>query len=197
MDRTDTNGEIYHSAYAFKVGSDTAHVNHVYYYHNTIVLAGSDKNGNGVQDAGGFYFSGLISRNNLWIVTRKVYKLGQPETSSNHDLDCESLFSERLLSGKDFIEWSNTGGPSGDGLYKQLEDFQAYTGQELDGMTGGNTKFYFNHSLRSGSPEIDSGCMIEGFNDRGPWKFFGEKPDIGAFEFTTDLILFYIPVIQR
>jgi hypothetical protein len=196
-ERQDSNGDIYYSAYAFKVGSDVGFPHHVYYYHNTIVMPDSDKNGNGIQDSGGQYFSGLTSRNNLWYVSRLVYKLRQPETTTGHDLNCDSLYSPRVITNQDFIEWTDSGGPDGDGLYKLLVNFQTYTGQEVNGIMGGDTKFYFNFSLRSGSPEIDRGCIIQGFNDHGPMKYLGTSPDIGAFEYASDLYLHHLPVIQR
>jgi hypothetical protein len=195
--RSDRNGDIYFSAYAFKVGSDDGRIQPVFYYHNTIYMPDSDTNGNGIQDAGGNYFAGLVSRNNLWYVTRLVYKLRRPETVANHDLDCDSLYSSRVPDKDAFIQWSSTGGPDGDGFYSQLSDFQTVTGQELKGMQGGKTKFTINFRLASGSPEIDSGCLITGFNDRGPKKYLGALPDIGAYEYESDLFLLQLPIIRR
>jgi uncharacterized repeat protein (TIGR01451 family) len=81
-----------------------------------------------------------------------------------------------------FIQWSDTGGPYGNGLYRNLSDFQAYTGQEEHGISDDGTLFNPDLSLSIGSPEIDAGCVITGFNDRGPWAYTGQGPDIGAFE---------------
>ena len=38
--------------------------------------------------------------------------------------------------------------------------------------------------MQSESPEINTGCLIVGFNDRGKWDYKGSNPDIGAFEYT-------------
>ncbi len=65
---------------------------------------------------------------------------------------------------------------------RSLSDFQTATGQELNGISGDGPAKWFDHRLKVGSPEIDHGCVITGFNDRGPWKYLGPSPDIGAVE---------------
>ena len=185
--RTDTNGDEYFSNYAFKVGTDEDWLGRVYYYHNTIYIPDSPVGGNGIQSASGPYFSGLVSRNNLWYVRGRVFYLTSPQVTTQHDLDCDNLHNSGTPTDTRFVRWSSSGGPEGSGVYRNLDNFQAYTGQELHGISDNSTLFNPDLSLRGGSPEIDSGCDITGFNDRGPWAYKGEKPDIGAFEYGPDL----------
>ncbi len=182
QDRYDLDGEIYSTAYAFKVGSDFNETHHIFYYHNTIHIPDSEQNGNGIQDAGGRFFSGVTARNNLFITTRYVFYLRGLSSVYNHDFDCDSLYSDRMVENEPFIQWSRIGGPDGDGSYSSLLDFQSATGQELNGISGDGPAKWFDNRLKVGSPEIDNGCVIVGFNDRGPWKYLGLSPDIGAVE---------------
>lgn len=182
-DRTDSTGQVYCTNYAFKVGSDEAWPARIYYYHNTISIPDSPVNGNGIQDSGGTYFSGLVARNNLWNVRSRVFYLRYSTTVAGHDLDCDNVRNRRILTDSPFIQWSRSGGPDGDGVYRNLADFQAYTGQELHGISDNGTLFNPDGSLQAGSPEIDAGCVIVGFNDRGPWAYTGASPDMGAFEY--------------
>lgn len=185
LGRTDLNGGIegYFSNYAFKVGTDMDGPGRVYYYHNTVYIPDSPVGGNGVQDAGGGYFSGLVARNNLWAVRGRVFYMHLPTAIVRHDLDCDNLQNAGTPTDTRFILWSRSGGPEGNGVYRNLSTFQAYTGQELHGISDNSTSFKPDFSLRAGSPEIDAGCVIAGFNDHGPWAYRGPKPDIGAFEY--------------
>jgi uncharacterized repeat protein (TIGR01451 family) len=186
--RTAVNGDIegYFSNFAFKVGTDLDRVGRVYYYHNTVYIPDSPVGGNGIQDAAGGHFSGIVARNNLWDVRGRVFRLHRPTTVTHHDMDCDNLHNAGTPTDARFIQWSNTGGPEGDGVYRNLADFQAYTGQELHGISDNGTLFNPDLSLQAGSPEIDAGCLIVGFNDRGPWAYKGQMPDIGAFEFSDE-----------
>ncbi len=183
--RTDRNGEEegYVTAYAFKVGGDEPWTSRVYYYHNTISIPDSSASGSGVQDAGGEFFSGIVARNNLWSVTRHVYNLRRATAIVDHDMDCNNLHNAGTATDTRFIRWSSSGGPTGDGEYRTLSEFQAYTNQDLNSISNNGTVFNPDLSLAAGSPEIDAGCVIVGFNDRGPWAYLGDNPDIGAFEF--------------
>ncbi|HDD24504.1 MAG TPA: DUF11 domain-containing protein [Chloroflexi bacterium] len=189
--RTAANGDIdgYFSNYAFKVGTDEDWVGRVYYYHNTIYIPDTSMGGNGVQSASGPYFSGLVTRNNLWYVRGRAFHLTTSLVTMHHDLDCDNLHNAGTLTDTRFIRWSDSGGPEGNGIYRNLSDFQAYTGQELHGISENGTRFNPDLSLQDGSPEIDAGCLIPGFNDRGPWAYAGWGPDIGAFEYTDVLDL--------
>jgi len=195
--RVDTNGQVYFSEVAFKVGSSVNDqgAGKVYFYHNTISLPNSTLNGNGIQDAGGIYFSGIVSRNNLMDVTRHVFVLRWPTSIHSHDMDCDNLHNPGTITDDEFIHWSNTGGPLGNGIFRELTSFRSSTGQETLGISNNNTRFYPGYSLQPESPEIDTGCVIPGFNDRSPWAYFASKPDIGAFEFTGPLELIYFPLV--
>jgi parallel beta-helix repeat protein len=199
--RADTDGKVYSSEFAFKVG---ANVNgngagRVYYYHNTISIPDSIVNGNGIQNAGGIYFSGIVSRNNIWAVTRRVFQLTMPGTIVGHDMDCDNLQNPGPPGDDQFVKWSNTGGPSGNGVYRDIASFKSYTGQELHGISNSNTRFNSDFTLRAGSPEIDRGCLITGFNDRGSWAYIGVKPDMGAFEYSgiSLSVSVYLPLVKR
>jgi uncharacterized repeat protein (TIGR01451 family) len=183
LGRTGPSGEVYFSNYAFKIGYDTDWPGRVYYYHNTVYIPDSPRGGNGIQDAGGTHFSGLVARNNLWAVRGRVFYLRYPATVAGHDLDCDNLQNAGTPTDTRFVKWSSSGGPDGDGVYRNLRDFQTYTGQELHAISDNGTLFNPDLSLRLGSPEINAGCVIAGFNDRGPWAYKGQKPDIGAFEY--------------
>jgi uncharacterized repeat protein (TIGR01451 family) len=180
--RSDVTGEVYYTNYAFKVGADNEWPGRIHYYHNTISIPDSPLNGNGIQDAGGRYFSGIVSRNNLWNVSWRVFSLRYSTTIVDHDMDCDNLHNVGTPTDSKFVAWSRDGGPDGDGVYRNLTNFQVYTGQEMRGISDNGTLFDADLSLQSGSPEIDAGCVIVGFNDRGPWAYQGAKPDIGAFE---------------
>ena len=197
--RVDTDGQVYSSEFAFKVGSSVNDhgAGRVYFYHNTISFPDSALNGNGIQDAGGVYFSGIVSRNNLWDVTRQVFQLKWPTSTVSHNVDCDNLHNPGTTTDNDFLKWSNTGGPLGNGVYRELASFRSYTGQEMHGISNNNTLFNPDYRLMVGSPEINSGCVITGFNDRGAWAYKGSKPDIGAFEFTGAPTPVYLPVILR
>ena len=186
LGRMDTDGNVYSSNYAFKVGSEVNDngAGRVYIYHNTISIPDSLHNGNGIESAGGQYFASIVSRNNIWYVTRNVFQLSYPDIIVGHDLNCDNLHNPGTPDDNKFIKWSNTGGPLGNGVYRDLTSIQSYTAQELNGITNNNTMFNSDYTLLDSSPEIDAGCLIVGFNDRAPWNYVGSKPDIGAFEYT-------------
>lgn len=176
--RSGSDGEVYTSEYAFKVGSNVNDngIGRVYYYHNTISIPDAVQNGNGIQNAGGIYFSGIVARNNLWEVTRKVIQLALPTTVNGHSLDCDNLHNPGTSVDDNFVWWS-------DHYYRDLPSFQTGTGQEPHAISNNGTLFNPDYSLQSNSPEVDTGCVIAGFNDRYPWTYRGVKPDIGAFEY--------------
>ncbi len=51
--RANSNGEIYYSDYAFKVGTDLDKSHFLFYYHNTLLIPDSAWNGNGISGCGG------------------------------------------------------------------------------------------------------------------------------------------------
>ena len=84
------------------------------------------------------------------------------------------------------FRWGNELGPTGNGQFTNFEDFQAYTGQEPNGIFADpmwENPDASNFRLQEGSPCIDSGVLLPGFNDaNSPWPYWGSAPDIGAFE---------------
>ena len=181
--RTDhTGGQIGYAGYTvFKVGSDVYPSGQVYVYHNTISLVRSSTTGTGIQGSGGQYFSNLVTRNNIWHVTGRVISLRSSTTIVSHDLDCDNLHDLKPTDDV-FIQWSSSGGPNDNGIYRTLSSFQTSTRQELHGISDARTIFDSDMSLKPGSPDIDAGCIVKGFNDREPNAFRGLAPDIGAFE---------------
>lgn len=181
--RTALNGDAvgYDAGTAFKVGSKQAGIGRLLLYHNTISIQNSRLHSNGIQASGGPYFSHAISRNNLWRVDNKVYNLKHGTSATSHNFDCNNLHNTKPSGG--FIQWSNSGGPNGNGIYRDLGTFRSYTGQEKSSLSVTASLLNVDLTLKLGSPEIDAGCLIPGFNDRGPVAYKGAKPDIGAYEF--------------
>ena len=197
--RKDDLGGVtgYDGKRAFKVGSDIFPDGFVYIYHNTISIIRSQfGEGDGVTDAGGNYFANLTTRNNIWHVTGDVFHLSTPNTVVNHDVDCDNLHDLDPTSNY-FIVWSDIGGPNGNGRYTNLADFQTATAQELNGISNTNTLFTTSFRLIPGSPDIDAGCLIPGFNDRGPYLYHDTAPDLGAFEYYYLPYSTFLPVIER
>jgi len=185
LGRTDDLGESrgYHTNDAFKVGSDTAYSGQAFIYHNTVSIHRSSLgSGYGLNDSGGNYFADAVSRNNIWNVTGDPINLGKATTIINHDFDCDNLHDVDPSSNT-MIRWGSNGGPSNDGGYETLAQFQAHTGQELNGISNSGTLFDANLHLLPGSPDLDAGCVITGINDRGPDVYAGAAPDLGAFEY--------------
>ncbi len=191
--RKDYTGGVrgYDTASAFKLGSDSDPESEAYFYHNTISVVFDEKaKGNGYVNSGGAYFGNAVSRNNILICTYSPIFLGS-QAIHHHDFDYDNLPDfdydpKNPQNGRRFVVWGNRGGPEDNGLYRTMADFQTSTGQERHGLSDTNTVFGSDWRLRSGSPEIDAGTLITGFNDRGPNHYFGLAPDIGAHEFSGD-----------
>lgn len=191
------DGMGYDSRNAFKVGSDIPPDGEVYIYHNTVSVTFDELGeGDGIRDSGGDYVANMVARNNIWHVTGDVFDLDSPNTTINLDFDCDNLHDLDPETNS-FIIWSSNGGPDGDGRYDTLGAFQSYTGQELNGISDLNTLFYPGFRLKVGSPDIDAGCLIPGFNDRGPYHYTSSAPDLGAFEYVEMPFSFFLPVISR
>jgi hypothetical protein len=197
--RTDDIGGVegYDSKNVFKVGSDIPPDGFAYIYHNTVFVEMDELgDGDGIRDSGGNFFANAVTRNNIWHVTGDAFKLRTPDTIVNLDFDCDNLHDLDPTSNP-FVIWSSTGGPTGDGEYTTLTDFQTFTGQELNGISNVGTLFTSIYRLLPGSPDIDAGCIIPGFNDRAPHLFTGTAPDLGAFEYVELAESIFLPVIQR
>lgn len=164
----------------FKVGGDARTDGRTYLYHNTILMRTSPK-GNGIAGAGGNYFSGAVSRNNIWNVTGLVYSLKESTQVVDHDFDCDNLH-DLYSNNAPFIKWTMSGGPNGDGVYRSFSEFRSFINQQAHGISDARTRFNGALELEEGSPDINAGCIIKGFNDRGPNIYAGTAPDMGAFE---------------
>lgn len=185
LGRTDDLGGTkgYNTSDAFKLGSDAPYIGQAFIYHNTVSIHRSTLgSGYGLNDSGGDYFAGAVSRNNIFNVTADPINLAKATTIISHDFDCDNLH-DLDPSSNTMIRWGSTGGPSNDGRYKTLAQFQAHTGQELNGISNTGTLFDADLHLLPGSPDIDAGCVITGINDRGPYAYTGAAPDLGAFEY--------------
>lgn len=113
---------------------------------------------------------------------RRARRPGHPRRlrAVGHDFDCDNLHDYQR--GGVLVQWSDLGGPSGNGRYPDLAIFRASTGQEVNGISDTGTLLNPDFTLQAGSPEVDAGCLVEGFNDGGRWRYTGSSPDIGAFE---------------
>ena len=187
----------YDSTQAFKVGSHSSHRGQVFIYHNTISVTRSILGqGHNLNTAGGDYFADAVSRNNIWHVTGYAIDFSTLTSVVNHDFDCDNLHDLSPFA-QILIVWRPDGGPDGTGRYKDLQSFQVHTGQELNGISDNRTIFDADMKLLAGSKDIDAGCVITGFNDRGPQTFVGTAPDIGAFEFQEEAKTVYLPIIVK
>lgn len=182
--RTDHLGgnQGYATDTAFKVGSDVTPTGTLYIYHNTISILQSTNDGSGMRDSGGNYFANAVTRNNIWNVSGRVFYFNSAQAVQNHSFDCDNLHDLNPIDSK-FVRWTSSGGPNGNGNYTTLATFQSQINQELKGISNISTIFNDNLELQIGSPDIDAGCIIIGFNDQGPYTYTGPAPDLGAFEF--------------
>ncbi len=168
----DDRQQGYATDYAFKVGTKNAFPpGPLYLYHNTIQITRADGGGSGMQDAGGDHFGNVIARNNLWNVSSRPFNFDG--NLQNLDFDCDNIHENR---GTNFIQWGRQI------FYQSVADFRNGTGLELNGISDESTSLDSNWQLQAGSPEIDAGCIIPGFND----DYQGSAPDIGAFEYTNN-----------
>jgi hypothetical protein len=182
--RTDRLGGAlgYDGYLGFKVGSSVAGTGRVYFIHNTVSILGARTGNGGIQSSGGAFFSNAVSRNNLWRTGQKAFNLKHRDSATGHDFDCDNLHD--YVRGGVLVQWSNAGGPSRNGRYPDFEVFRAHTGQEANGISTTATLLNPDFTLQAGSPEVDAGCVVPGFNDGGRWRSLGAGPDIGAFERT-------------
>lgn len=153
---------------AFKLGDSS--FGRIYLYHNTYYTN---------QSADGYKqtnpdLGNIVSRNNIIRSGRYIFEIGGP----NFDFDYDSLYT---TDGARFVKWTNST------MYISLESFVSGTGQELHGISEADNRFVDVASddfrLSAGSPCIDAGVILPGFNDaHSPWPYQGSAPDIGAFE---------------
>ncbi|MBN2498947.1 MAG: right-handed parallel beta-helix repeat-containing protein [Deltaproteobacteria bacterium] len=151
-----------------------------YFYHNTFYLAdGSACNGRiwGTADYGGDgAASNVFYRNNIIHAYSRVFS--ESESDSRPDADYD-LVADVDQSDGVFAKW-------GGAFYEDFESFVSATQQERNGIhdlpafvdaDGADFR------LAAGSPGMDRGQVIAGFNDSSSaWPFHGAGPDIGAYE---------------
>ncbi len=155
---------------------------YAYFYHNTMYNSGGY---NGPSQFG----SNSKTNNQVWrnnivdVGSTALYwrgPAGNPTNSFDYNLWQSGSSSQKF-------RWGESGGPNNDGKYPTFEGFQQETGQEKNGIyaaplfvDAGSGGF----RLQAGSPAIDRGVLLPGFNDaNSPWPYTGAGPDIGAFEY--------------
>jgi hypothetical protein len=128
-------------------------------------------------------------RNNIFQVDKRAIKATDASTVGNtYDYDLFNPFG----SGHNVAEWNGQ-------AFTNLADFTAASGHEAHGLDadplfvnagGGDLR------LQGGSPAIDQGVIIPGFNDAGsPQPYSGAAPDIGAYEYGSGAPANYPPVL--
>ena len=144
---------------------------HLYIYHITVKSDSPGSQGPTRTNPG---IENVIARNNIIEIGRYVHEIWH-ETGPN-DVDYDLMHSSRVGP---FFKWEDI-------RYNSLAEFQEATGQELNGIWGKAT--FVNPvtgdlRLQPGSPGIDQGVILPGFNDAdSPWPFSGAAPDMGAIE---------------
>jgi hypothetical protein len=146
----------------------------VFFYHNTFTSPSGTACGNQMRGAAK-YGSGnaqgnVVFKNNVLHFWGRIYE------TSNKTADYNLNFVEPASDDK-VAEWGGTN-------YFSFDSFRSGTGQEAHGLWG-RPVFVASDDLRlaSGSPGVDAGAVLPGFNDAGSnWPFTGAAPDIGAFE---------------
>ncbi len=176
---------------AFKLGELSR--GKAYVYHNTIY----SRAGNGIAASGGSgadkEYANFVFYNNLVDVPTRPIELGRPNNIYNYD---------NLFSVSTFVSWcTNQVGTCTQVNYATLSDFQA-TGKELNGISIPATNEFVSVAsgdfrLKSGSLLIDKGVVINGLNDlNSQWRYNGNAPDMGAFEFLQAINRFYSPTFD-
>lgn len=152
----------------------------VFFYHNTFHMRGSacDNKGLSIADFAGPRSSGVHLRNNIfWFPDRGI----AISDAAADDLD------------SDYNLWYDEGGGTFakyDGAsYSDISALRTGTGFEINGIVG-NPLFAdpdgLDWTLEPGSPAIDAGVIIQGFNDlQSAWPYSGGAPDMGRFEVGT------------
>ncbi|MEK7542611.1 MAG: malectin domain-containing carbohydrate-binding protein [Patescibacteria group bacterium] len=151
---------------------------HVFFYHNTFYWnTGACPGASGViiSDAGDRTPStNLFLKNNVYYFEGRGISINDPGGK---------IFSDYNLNfDKDGGIFAKYEGPT----YDSLAALRAATGLEMNGISAmplfadaANRDF----RLLPGSPGIDGGVLIPGFNDQdSAWPYRGSAPDMGAFE---------------
>jgi len=150
------------SAAMFKMGDGS--IGEVRVYHNSF-FAGSET-ADGPKQTNGGGLSNVNFRNNAIYASRYVIETGEAPTGT---ADYDALYTSDTTR---FVKWAGS-------TYGSLNDFSSKTNQEKNGISTSNFGWDSNFRLQAGSPLIDRGVILPGYNDN----FSGKAPDIGAFEF--------------
>ncbi len=168
---TRTSQQDGYTASALKINSGySTPIGPLYLYHNTFVTDAPHTDAVALLTPGNTTF--ITARNNILAGTRyALYKVNPVILDWNWD-DLYTVDPTR------FVYWQGT-------RYSTLSNFQAGTGQELQGLSA-EPRFVdqVNGDFRAiaGSVLIDRGVELPGIND----DYVGNAPDIGAFEYAQD-----------
>ena len=157
---------------------------HVFIYHNTFYMTGDacgslfpsgQDEGFALSDAAGDPSTNIFLKNNIfWVAERGI--------SVNNTLPGDLTSDYNLYHDEDGRVFAK----HGDDIYWSLEDMQARSDFETHGVQA--LPLFVNAAaddfrLLPGSPGIDDGAFIQGFNDAASaWAYSDSAPDIGAFE---------------
>ena len=175
---------------------------HVYFYHNTMYLSsprcvdpdGTPGGGFIITDSGGGGpSSNIFLKNNIFW---SGYPGGSADRtrliSSDSDLFLDyNLFND--VNGGLLARYKG-------GSYYSIGELRTGTGFEINGIAA--VPLFTNPALGdfhllTGSPGIDAGAIITGFNDQNSaWPYRGVAPDMGAFEITAGATAPTITVLE-
>jgi hypothetical protein len=155
----------------------------LYYLHNTFYIAGGTSAGNGLSQTNNG-LANTVSRNNIVYCTRYVMEISTNDPEErfglSNDWDYDFLYTTKAHGSGAFGKWEAAG-------INDLADLQSRFGRELHGISVANVKLVNpasgDFNLQAGSPCIDAGTILPGFNDAdSPWPYSGSAPDMGAYE---------------
>lgn len=140
----------------------------IYLFHNTIdaVL----KNSHGIDLKNPSYWTGIVSRNNIYRGTE--FAISNVNTEHPVDFQYDNFVS---TSRRNYARW-------GEKAYRSLGALKSATStfaHTLNVKPGFRNTDYGDYTLNASSALIDAGVPIPGIND----DYSGSAPDVGAFEF--------------
>ena len=150
-----------------------------YVFHNTI------KQPQGVQDAFTVHsVSNIITRNNIFDVPGRLAANSESVENSDYDYDYFSGPSKGVAKEQNEIKFYTT--PSNTALFIPNYKLEFYPKTWIKSIKWGRFPYQFGDKeilitdpvVQLKNPLIDGGKLINGFND----DYFGEGPDLGAFE---------------
>jgi hypothetical protein len=181
-------GNNEHIGTPFKFMSPTSSDGAVYLFHNTADAVLPNTSGLIVGGEAGTWET-VVARNNIWAGTH--YALARYTAGQVVDFDYDDLYT---TSSSVFVKWVGLPNP----WLPTLAEFQAQTGQEMNGLNvepGFSDAASGDYSLDPSSALIDAGVVISGINDQGDYAYQGLAPDIGAYE--SPQYNLYLPIVIR